>query len=76
MRRLSVREARAALTRVDELLARETEIIITRHGKPIARLVAVQPSLERPSHADLRAKMPRMKVGSERLVRADRDERG
>ena len=76
MRRLSVREARAALTRADELLAREAEIIITRRGKPIARLLPVQPPADRPSHAALRAKMPRMKVGSERLVRNERDERG
>jgi antitoxin (DNA-binding transcriptional repressor) of toxin-antitoxin stability system len=60
----------------EEILAREAEIIITRRGRPIARLTAMQPAAERPSHADLRAKMPRMKVGSGQLVRLDREERG
>jgi antitoxin (DNA-binding transcriptional repressor) of toxin-antitoxin stability system len=58
MRRLSVRETRAALSRIEEILAREAEIIITRRRRPIARLTAMQPAAERPSHADLRAKMP------------------
>ncbi len=76
MRTVSVQEARGALSRLEEILAREGEIIITRRGRPIARLMPMQSALERPSHVELRAKMPRMKVGSGQLVRLDREERG
>jgi prevent-host-death family protein len=71
---LSIREARAALARLKELLDDRGEIIITRRGKPVARVVPVDP--RRPevvSHADLRASMPRLDSGSEVLLREERD---
>ena len=37
MRRLSIREMRAALGRLDKLMEEEGEVLITRHGHPIAR---------------------------------------
>jgi antitoxin (DNA-binding transcriptional repressor) of toxin-antitoxin stability system len=43
MRTLSVREARQAISRLDRLLMQEDELIITRHGKPVARLPRIQP---------------------------------
>jgi prevent-host-death family protein len=75
MKRLSVREVRARLTSLEELLGREGEVLITRRGEPIARLLPVRSGKAMPSHAALRASMPRLKTGSEHLVRADRDER-
>ena len=75
MKRLSVREVRAELTRLDKLLGKEGEVLITRRGKAIARLLPVRSAKAMPSHAALRAAMPRLKIGSERLVRTDRDER-
>jgi len=72
---LSIREMRAALTRLDEILAREGEILVTRHGRAIARLVPVRPAASMPSHANLRVRMPRLTVPSEVVVRQDRDER-
>lgn len=75
MKRLSVREVRAELTSLDKLLGKEGEVLITRHGKAIARLLPVRSAHAVPSHAALRASMPRLKTGSEHLVRGDRDER-
>lgn len=75
MKRLSVREVRAELTTLDKLLGKEGEVLITRRGKAIARLLPVRSSKAVPSHAALRASMPRLKAGSERVIRADRDER-
>ena len=75
MKRLSVREVRAELPRLDKLLGNEGEVLITRHGKAIARLLPVRSARPVQSHAALRASMPRLKIGSERLVRTDRDER-
>lgn len=75
MREISVREVRMLLPRLAEVLAREGEIVITRRGKPLARLVPAGPAEGMPSHAEFRARMPRLDAGSERYVREDRDDR-
>jgi antitoxin (DNA-binding transcriptional repressor) of toxin-antitoxin stability system len=75
MRELSIREMRAELGRLGKLLETERELVITRHGQPIAKVLPLGPRRSRPSHADLRASMPRLETGSEVAVRADRDER-
>lgn len=75
MRKLAIREVRAVLSHLDELLEREGELIITRHGKPVARILPVRPRRRMPSRAALRASMPRLSTPSEALVREDRDAR-
>ena len=75
MLQIGIRQMRAALSRLDELLAREGEIVITRHGKAIGRLLPPESNAPPPSHADLRAAMPRLEVGSEVLLRQDREQR-
>jgi antitoxin (DNA-binding transcriptional repressor) of toxin-antitoxin stability system len=54
MKRLSVREVRAEVTNLDELLGKEGEVLITRRGKAIARLLPVRSAKAIPSHAALR----------------------
>ena len=75
MKTLSIRDIRKQLTRLDDLVLREGEVVVTRRGRPIARLLPLQSKRRMPSHADLRASMPRLKNGSERHVRTERDER-
>jgi prevent-host-death family protein len=75
MKTLSVREARQALSHLGSLLSKEDELIITRHGKPVARLVRVRPRKAIPSHRTLRESMPKLCEGSETLIREDRDAR-
>lgn len=75
MRELSIREMRTELGRLGKLLESENELVITKHGRPIARVLPLGPRRRRPSHAELREKMPRLATGSEVHVRADRDER-
>ncbi len=60
MKEISVHEIRSALTRLDRLLA---------------RVLSPRATEKMPSHADFRVRIPRLKVGSERYVRQDRDER-
>jgi prevent-host-death family protein len=72
---LSIRELRGALTTLEERLAREGEVVITRRGEPIARVLPVGRRRELPSHRELRASMQLLAVGSEHLVREDRDAR-
>ena len=75
MRNLSIREIRKELAQLDDLVTREGEIVVTRRGQPIARLLPLRSKRRMPSHADLRASMPRLKKGSEKHIRAERDER-
>ncbi len=72
---MSIREMRQQLTQLQVVLEKTHEIIITRHGKPLARLVPMTKSRKRPDHAKLRALQPRLRIASETLIRADRDER-
>jgi prevent-host-death family protein len=75
MKTLGIREVRAALSHLDDLIAEVGEVVVTRRGRPVARIVPIRPQRGMPSRAEFRASMPRMKVPSEVLVRQDRDAR-
>lgn len=75
MREINVREMRASIGRLDELVCEAGELVISRHGKPIARVLPMRGRRARPDHADLRARMARVPEPSEALIRAERDER-
>jgi len=75
MKSLSIREVRRELAQLDELVSREGEVVVTRRGRPIARLLPLRSKQRMPSHADLRASMPRLRKGSEVHIRTERDER-
>lgn len=75
MKSLSIREMRNELTNIGQLVKAEGEIVVTRHGKPVARVLPVENTREVPDHAALRARMPKLGTPSSRLLREDRDER-
>jgi len=75
MSELSVREVRAAIGRLDKLVTERGEVIVTRHGKPIARILPIVHAQARPSHADLRQQMILLKNSSASLISQERDER-
>lgn len=75
MKELSIREIRQDLPHIDELLATEGEVIVTRRGKPVARLLPVSPKRKIRSMAAFRATMPFQDIPSEVLIREDRDAR-
>lgn len=75
MRSLSIREVRAALSDIEELVEAEGELIITRHGKPVARIVPVERQRELPSLQWLRDRVAFQETPSEVLIREDRDGR-
>ncbi|MGH8274553.1 MAG: type II toxin-antitoxin system Phd/YefM family antitoxin [Gammaproteobacteria bacterium] len=75
MKSLSVRETRSKLAQLETLVEQAGEIVITRRGKPIARLLPVVNAKAKPDHRALRERMPYLKTGSEALVSAERDER-
>ena len=75
MKKLSIREARQSLSHLDHLLEIEEEVMITRRGKAIARLVGINRKKPIPSHRDLRERMSPIRRGSEKLIREERDSR-
>jgi len=75
MKQITIREARQYLSHLESLLATEGEVTITRRGKPIARVMPITSNLAIPSHKNLRSKMPRLRKGSQVLIRHDRDGR-
>lgn len=75
MQELNVREMRDAIGRLDTLVEDAGELIVTRRGKAIARILPATRRKPRPDHADLRARMPRLDTPSEVLIRQERDER-
>jgi antitoxin (DNA-binding transcriptional repressor) of toxin-antitoxin stability system len=61
---------------IEAALPAEGEMVLTRRGRPIARLVPIAPELPvGPPNADLRAMLPMQVVPSEVLLRQERDER-
>lgn len=75
MQILSVREIRNKLGNLEELVAEAHEIIITRHNKPLARILPLKGVKPRPSHQELRESLPYQEINSETLQRLDREER-
>jgi prevent-host-death family protein len=75
MTQITIRQVRAVLARLDEELAQKGEIVITRRGRPLAKIVPIREPRAVPSHRDLRARMSPLNRGSEELVREDRDAR-
>jgi antitoxin (DNA-binding transcriptional repressor) of toxin-antitoxin stability system len=76
MRSIGVSETGAVLPKLERLLAEEGELLITRNGKPVARLMPPVHGKGIPCHAELRSRIQRLEVGSEALIREDRDARG
>ena len=62
MRTLSIRQLRDSLSSLGDIVESDREILITRHGRVLAKLVAPGPSRSAPSHSDLRASMPFLSV--------------
>ena len=75
MKELNIREMRASLGQLAELVAAEGELLIRRRGKPIARVLPMTQQRLLPDHADLRQRMPLLAKASADLIRAERDER-
>jgi prevent-host-death family protein len=73
MKTLSIREMRSALPRIAQIVAEEGEVVVTRRGQPLVRILPARPKRGIPSRATLRASMPKLKVPSEELIRKDRD---
>jgi prevent-host-death family protein len=72
---VSVAQAKAHLSHLLDKVEQGEDVVITRHGSPIARVSAVA-TQKRPLRplAEFRARMPRWRVPSAALLRAARDD--
>jgi prevent-host-death family protein len=76
MKHLGVREMRAGYDALQEALASDGEVILTRHGKPFARVLPYAESATRmPSLKAFRSRQKRQRVPTAAIVRDERDER-
>lgn len=75
MRTVTIREAREGLSHPEQLFADDDEVIVTRRGAPVARILPIAP---RPHFRDLRGfleSQPMQAVTSETLLAEDREDR-
>lgn len=72
----NIRDARRKLSALLEQVERGEEVVISRRGKPVARLVHLHDAEDArfPSRADLRAALPSAHEPAAELVRRLRDE--
>ncbi len=75
MKTITVREAREGLSHPELLFADNDEVIVTRRGEPVARILPIKPRPVFRSLAAFRATMPLQQIPSEVLIREDRDAR-
>ena len=72
---VNLAQAKASLSKLIDKVEGGEGVIITRHGKPVARLSAIaQPKKPIRSLAAFRATMPRRRSSSTTLLRQMRDE--
>lgn len=75
MQTLSIREIRSELGHLGTLLHASGEIIVTKHGEPIARILPIKNKQQRPTHEDLHRLTKKLLIPSEKILRDERDER-
>jgi prevent-host-death family protein len=75
MMTVNLAQAKTHLSELLDRVASGENVVITRHGKPVARVSPVAPQ-KQPlrSLAEFRARMPRWRDASAALLRASRDE--
>jgi prevent-host-death family protein len=72
---VSLAKAKAHLSELLDTVERGEDIVITRHGRPVAHLSAISPPKQPVrSLAGFRARMPRWRASSAALLREARDE--
>lgn len=71
---VNLAQAKANLSKLINKVESGEGVIITRHGKPVARISAIQPKKPIRPLAAFRASMPRWRASSAKLLRQMREE--
>lgn len=75
MKTLTIREAREGLSHPEQMFAEDDEVLVVRHGEPVARILPAAPRKAFRSLAAFRASQPMQTVPSEVLLAEDREDR-
>jgi len=76
MRTVTIREAREGLSHPEQLFAGDDEVIVTRHGEPVARLLPITPAKPKfRSLAAFRASQLQLDPPLSQTVIEDREDR-
>ncbi len=75
MKILTIREAREGLSHPEQMFAEDGEVLVVRHGEPVARILPAAPGRGLKSLAGFLAGQPMQSVPSEVLLAADREDR-
>ncbi len=75
MKTLTIREAREGLSHPEQMFDKNEEVLVVRHGEPVARIL---PAAKKPSFRSLRtflANQTMQTVPSEAMLTEDREDR-
>lgn len=76
MRTVTIREAREGLSHPEELFADDDEVVVMRHGEPVARILPITPSKPKfRSLAAFRASQKPLDPPMSQTVIEDREDR-
>lgn len=75
MKTLTIREAREGLSHPEQMFADNDEVIVTRRGEPIARILPVAPKPGLRSLKDFLISQPMQNVPSEAILAEEREDR-
>ena len=75
MKTVTIREAREGLSHPEQLFADDDEVLVVRHGEPVARILPIKPQPRLHSLREFLASQPMQTVPSEVLIAEDREER-
>lgn len=75
MRTITIREAREGLSHPEQLFADDDEVIVTRRGEPVARILPIAPQPRLRSLKAFLARQPMQTIPSEVLLAEDREDR-
>ena len=75
MEKVSVAATKAHLSELLDRIEKGEEIVVTRRGKPVARLTPVSPRKKPlPSFAEFRSRIPRLKTSGSKVLQLIREE--
>jgi antitoxin (DNA-binding transcriptional repressor) of toxin-antitoxin stability system len=75
MKTLTIREAREGLSHPEQMFADDEEVLVVRHGEPVARILPVTPRPRFRSLRDFLSSQPMQTIPSEELLAEDREDR-
>jgi antitoxin (DNA-binding transcriptional repressor) of toxin-antitoxin stability system len=75
MKTLTIREAREGLSHPEQMFADNEEVLVVRHGEPVARILPVTPRPRFRSLRDFLCSQPMQTIPSEEVLAEDREDR-